>query len=372
MPDLQAAISEPQIIRYLGIKFNAEELSLAEWSMTKLNWKASNTVTDALYRITGMVLVDGMTLDWSFILKVIIPAPETDDPNHYCYWKREPLLYQSGLLKTLPEPVRAPQCYGVEQGDDGTWRMWLEEITEHSDGPWELPRYGEIAEMLGQFNGAYLAGLPLPSEPWLCRGFLQSWTHECDKYDSGIARLEETWAQSRVKELLPEGTFERYLSFCQNRELLLASLQKLPKVLTHNDAWRPNLFPSAGRGLTMIDWSNCGLAGVGEELGRYYGLSLNADLGALADKRAFADEMAIRYCEGLRKAGWYGDDRLAKFGFMASAGTRCGMMFPSLFEQLSRLPETDEVPAKWNERCTVALHLLELAEASIEMAGGAT
>ncbi|MFC3802633.1 hypothetical protein [Cohnella sp. GCM10012308] len=99
MSDLQAAISEPQIIRYLGIKFNAEELSLAEWSMTKLDWKASNTVTDALYRISGKVLIDGKTLDWFFIVKVIVPAPDTDDPNHYCYWKREPLLYQSGTAR---------------------------------------------------------------------------------------------------------------------------------------------------------------------------------------------------------------------------------------------------------------------------------
>ncbi|MFC3802634.1 phosphotransferase [Cohnella sp. GCM10012308] len=249
--------------------------------------------------------------------------------------------------------------------------MWLEEIIVGFDEHWELQKYEDIAEMLGRFNGAYLAGLPLPSEPWLCRGFLQSWTHECDKYDSGIARLEETWNQSRVKGLLPDGTFERYLSFCQNRDLLLASLEKLPKVFTHNDAWRPNLFPATDRGLTMIDWSNCGLAGVGEELGRYYGLSLNSDLGDLPDKRALANEMAIRYCEGLRKAGWRGDDHLAKFGFMASAGIRCGMMIPNLLEQLSRLPEIEEIPAKWKERCTVAVHLLDLAEASIELAGGA-
>lgn len=180
-------ISEKQLMHHLVMKFNVDELKLGEWSYTRLDWKASNMVTDGLYRVAGKAIIGMKSMDWSFIIKVIVQAPETDDTNHYCYWKREPLLYQSRLLETLPEPVQAPRCYGVEQVDDGTWRIWLEELTVHFDEPWDLQRYGDIAELLGQFNGAYLTDHSLPSEPWLCHGFLTSWIRECDKYDSGKA-----------------------------------------------------------------------------------------------------------------------------------------------------------------------------------------
>lgn len=97
-------------------------------------------------------------------------------------------------------------------------------------------------------------------------------------------------------------------------------------------------------------------------------MSLKAKLGALPDKRAFADEIEARYCEGLRKAGWKGDSQLARFGFVASAGIRCGMMFPKLLEQLTSLNEADDIPDKCKERCMVAVHLLDLAEESIMVA----
>lgn len=357
-------ITEAQLRHHLGNKFNMEVLQIVEWSSTRLDWKASNTVTDGLYRVEGKAIKAMQAEDWSLIIKVIVPAPETDDPNHYCYWKREPLFYRSGLGESLPFPVRAPKCYGVEQRDDGTWRIWLEEFTVRFGEPWDLHQYGDIAEKLGQFNGAYLTGRSLPSEPWLCRGFLSSWTRECDKYDSGLAEAEHAWNHPRVKEVMPAGTFERYRSFRRNRALMLRGLYTLPKVFTHNDAWQPNLFPAADGGLMMIDWSNCGLAGVGEELGRFYGLSLNAKLGALPDKKAFSDEIAARYFKGLQKAGWHGDDRLAEFGFVASAGIRCGMMIPKLLEQLASLSEDEATPEEWKERGMIALHLLDLAEAS--------
>lgn len=71
-------ISEKQLIHHLVIKFNEEELKLAEWSYTRLEWKASNMVTDGLYRVAGKAIIGIESMDWSFIIKVIVPAPETE------------------------------------------------------------------------------------------------------------------------------------------------------------------------------------------------------------------------------------------------------------------------------------------------------
>src|SRR3712207_7803313 len=41
---------------------------------------------------------------------------------------------------------------------------------------------------LGRFNGAYLARVPLPDQPWLSRDFLRGWVEESSP---AIAELEQ-------------------------------------------------------------------------------------------------------------------------------------------------------------------------------------
>ncbi|MEZ4572357.1 MAG: hypothetical protein R2849_18980 [Thermomicrobiales bacterium] len=47
--------------------------------------------------------------------------------GHRAYWKREVLVYSSGILDHLPDGLRAPDCYGVEDSDTVA-RIWLEDL----------------------------------------------------------------------------------------------------------------------------------------------------------------------------------------------------------------------------------------------------
>ncbi len=315
--------------------------------------------------VAGKAWSHEKSVDWSLILKIIVPSSRADEPTHYNYWKREILAYQSGLLEKLPETIRAPRCFAIEEKDDNTVWIWLEEVTDSIGPHWTLRHYEEAARLLGRFNGSYLVGEPLPDEPWLCRRWLASWVEECDKYDNKMALIEETWQLPVLRKWFPPHMFKRYSKFHQSRRQLLEGLQKLPKVLTHNDAWPPNLFRQEKSSMVAIDWAFVGIAGLGEELGRFYGLLLHRDGSLLRETSRLPDRLFEHYVMGLRDAGWNGDSAKVRFGFTASAGIRCGMMVPKLIEQAYTGTEEGPLVEDLRDRCSIAVHLLELAEEAI-------
>jgi len=154
-------------------------------------------------------------------------------------WRREALAYHSGLLDDLPGDLTAPRCYGV------------------------------AARHLGQFNGVYLAGRPLPTQPWLNRGFLRAWTADAARVTviEPIAQAE-TWAHPLVRAAFPDPVVERLLRLHTEREDFLAVLERLPQTLSHLDAFPGNLLArrtAAGAEQTVaLDWAFVGIAAVGE------------------------------------------------------------------------------------------------------------
>ena len=119
-----------------------------------------------IYRLAGSAhgQAAGQVYPWSLVVKIFSdaalgPTPNDigdtiQDPTDGNYWKREILVYQSGMLDELAGGLVAPRGYGVTE-HAGEWRLWLEDV-EESPKTWPLERYGVAARQLGQFNGAYL------------------------------------------------------------------------------------------------------------------------------------------------------------------------------------------------------------------------
>jgi hypothetical protein len=230
---------------------------LADWHVESIN-PGMGWATGAMYRVTGSALLDQQLVSWSSILKVLSLTASSFNQasreiDHPLYWEREALAYQSGLLDDLSGGVTAPRCLIVTRGPGDTLWLWLEEAREQYGPRWPLDQYARAARCLGRFNGAYLAGRPMPAHPWLCgpaslRGMLDGFAGLLD-----AIRDPQAWQHPLIQRAISASAAPRLLRLWNERAPLLDALERLPQTLCHKDAWRRNMFAPFGLSLYTSD-----------------------------------------------------------------------------------------------------------------------
>ena len=315
----------------------APSLQVREWDLQRLS--GGLELGSSIYRLHGAAAVEGRPdQDWSLILKAIQPDAEWNDPQACRYWKREPQAYRSGLLHALPGPVRAPRCYDVQDQPDGSVWIWMEDVQDAQGHPWPLERYAQVARQLGQFNGAYLAGRPLPGEDWLTRDWLRNYL---DHAAPMVAFVRQNPAHPIVRAMLPGMTLPLTFALWHERERMLRVLDDLPQTFCHQDAFARNLFYRRGQ-VVALDWGYAGIAPVGAELAPLIGVACT--LGRFPSDQAQAVDQACfaGYLDGLRQAGWEPDARQVRLGFAVSMllryilGATIGELLPGLLDAATR------------------------------------
>ncbi|MCA9964626.1 MAG: phosphotransferase [Anaerolineales bacterium] len=258
----------------------------------------------ALYRVHGV--------GWSLVLKVLYERP--DEPvDAPVYWKREFDLYRSGLLAQLPPTgLRSPTVYATAEFPEACW-VWLADIAEEKPH-WTFDDYHLVARRLGQFNGAYLTGWPIPTAPWLNVHFHN---RLLEPLPETFARLDEGLKRPLIQRALPLSEKEAILAIWQEAPRYAEVLTKLPQTLCHNDAFRRNMFHSDNETI-LIDWALAGRGAVGEELVALVAISLYLDSALWADLAQFDQAVFDGYVAGLRDAGWPGEARLARLGYLCA------------------------------------------------------
>ena len=304
-----------------------------------------NPSTRALYRWRGRARIAGVVRDWSLILKAWRRDPESDEATQWDYWKREFLAYSSGMLADLPG-VSAPRLFGA--ADDGdTAYVWLEDVAPEGESRWPTDRYALASLHLGRFTGAYLADRAVPDASFLTRTYLRSWTNWIPWLDS--VRSPDSWSHPIVAAAIPAPPIERLERLHSMVAPLFDRLEALPQTFSHLDAWRANLIaarsPNGDDRTVAIDWSFVGMAPAGQEVAILVGgshLWLDAEPDELAgmSARAYAG-----YVEGLREAGWRGDETDVRFAFAASAALYMAPPLPFWFGRIA-----DPARREWLER----------------------
>ncbi len=180
-----------------------------------------------------------------------------EERKQYTYWRREALLYTSGLLDDLPGGLRAPRCYLVEEESSGSIRLWLEALDALAVSRWSSAVYAMTARTLGRFNGAYLVGRPIPSMPWLALSWLRV---HVEARATAVALLAAQRDHALVRLVWPAANITGVLRLWEEREVLLAALDRLPQTFVHRDAALRNLMVhprDAETVVTAIDWGLC-------------------------------------------------------------------------------------------------------------------
>ncbi|MBB6035847.1 phosphotransferase [Phytomonospora endophytica] len=223
-------------------------------------------VTGGVTRLSGTCHTGGGRETFSLIRKNLRPltsgrhAIASREPDHWAYWRREALAYESGVLPTGPG-LRAPRCFGVV--DDA---VYLEDV----DGEPEKPVVA--AARLGRWQ----ATAKIPQVPWLSGHQLAQ----------RVAVSELDWSAVDADPRMP--------AVWNRRGELLDALARLPKVLSHGDFHSANLLAADGD-TVAVDWCTLGLAPPGADLAH---LQL-ASREHLAADPAHTDKLTEAYLDGL-------------------------------------------------------------------------
>ncbi len=388
-PNLSPHIEEKSLVQKGRRALKLPLFEITDWQCVTLTGHISNPATGGLYRVFGTGCNQGSSVAWSLILKIAhlaADAPEGwgTDLLHFGYWKREALAYRSGVLETLTPGLQAPHCFAVEEQPDGSVWLWLSEVKENSVNPWPVARYGLAARHFGEWQGAYLAGSPLPDETWLQSGWLRSWVDHFAFLTNHLGRAE-FWEHPLAAAAFHPSTRERLVRFWKERDRWLDLLDTLPQTVCHFDLWRPNLFAcgdSEGRDLTVaLDWQ-CIALGPAGEVGNLLATSLmNLEIGS-EDARSLDCAVWEGYLAGLRTAGWTGDPRAVRFAYAAYPALRWGAVFPMLMVLPCVLKPSrrEEAEAKYGKPIEALLqewaaaldYILDLAEEARLLADGLT
>lgn len=279
-----------------------------------------------LYRVTGTAHVNHLVTVWSVVLKILSPAVSGQAPSAWNYWRREAHVYESGLLTTLPGPLAIPRCYGVTDQVDGSCWIWLEDLGQTTETDWHTDRYWLAAHHLGQHNGHYLTGHPLPAYPWLNHTFLPQWLDRAP----GMIRLDEALTHPLVRRLYPDDVVLGYQRLWAMRVDLMAKLARLPQTFCHLDAFPNNLIPgqraTGADEFVAIDWAYAGIDVLGAELAPliFARITLLERVDLTIVKRN-ADAAVGGYLAGLASVGWVGEPTQVQFGCLATALLRFGV-----------------------------------------------
>jgi hypothetical protein len=335
--DLAMLADSAYLVSVLQRALGTQVVHVGEWGEHEL--KGGLEYGSAIRRLQGSAVADGEACSWSLVLKIIQPDLQFDDSQGYRYWKREPQAYRSGLLRELPGQVTAPRCYDVREDPDGCVWIWLEDIQDEQEHPWSIERYARVARHLGQFNGAYLAGRPVPNDAWVTHDWLRKYL---DHAAPMVDFVRQNPAHPTVRSMLPGIALPLTLAFWDEHIHMLDVLDKLPQTFCHQDAFGRNLFYRRGQ-VVALDWGYAGIAPVGAELAPLIGAAFALAQFPSSHAKELDQACFEGYLEGLREAGWTPDPRQVRVGYTLTVtlryilGATIGEALPGLLDEKTRL-----------------------------------
>lgn len=314
---------------------------VADWAVEPLSGGIGNQAGEVL-RVCGRRSGDA----WSVVLKILRPAAAGSvfpaigtvpqgwgrSARHSHYWRREARFYDSELPARLETPeARTPRPLFVEDHGHEVW-IWLEDIADDIPGPWPADRLIRAAQQVAGLTAASAPAALVP-DPALLPHALRAWVDDLQAANITAAADRRTWSHPHIKITLPDGNLARMRRLFEDRDVLLDALAAAPQAVVHLDAHRRNVLTAngpQGESSVLIDWAYAGTGAVGEDLGSLVGMTFMLGEIAPCDTRDVSNAAFDAYIEGLRSAGWDGDERRVRFAGHATCALQAGMLSSNL------------------------------------------
>jgi hypothetical protein len=309
---------------------NAQSL---QWTVEAIDHANLIDTTGGLFHVHGHSGADAEAADWSSVMKIVQRSElgECEAADSWCYWQREAAFYSSDLPAALPTSLWAPQCYAVTERSSSSW-VWLERVADDLVESWQLDDYHRVAVAAGQSAGDQLHRGGPPSQPWLVDGFLRSVLADGSLWSGFMSRgsAESAWTAPVVQQCFDRRDGERWDTLWSRRHDLLDVLDRLPTLLCHNDFHRRNvLLPrDLASAPVVVDWAFAGSGAVAADAAHLTAGTLFFCDVDIRQAEALEATVFDGYVEGLRRAGWDGDERLVRLGLDASIALYQGVQLP--------------------------------------------
>ena len=263
---------------------------IVDWDATPEAYPVMTPTTESLTRLSATT-TDGLEVrvfvktihsfrHWPMI--EMIPPEQREAAITRFPWRTEALVYGSSLVRDLPDGLRAPRVYAIDDLGDDRVRIWMEDVPA-ATVVWDDDRYAAAARALGRLAGrTHRDGLPEDAPP-LYAGLRMLWSMRISSQLVSTVRDEAIWRHplmAATAEADP-GLREDLLALAAEAPAILDQLDRLPHGLCHGDACPQNLLPDPDRdgGLVAIDWGFTAMAPLGADLVQL--LAGRADSGEL-------------------------------------------------------------------------------------------
>jgi Phosphotransferase enzyme family len=336
--------------------------------------------TEALVRVRGTARhTDGTTTDWSVFVKRVrsvrywehlqsIPEPVRETFVANVPWRLEIAIHESGVAGLLPDGMRLPVAYRIDESDDERATVWMEDVVECAE-PWDVDRFTRAAYLLGRLAARRQTHLV---EPVLARPDVTTPGVGLRFYVTGQVSMRA------LPALADDATWQHPLlsaAVCRNGDRVLRTdllalgrrvpqvldaLDRLPQTYQHGDASPQNLLVPAGDPGTfvVIDWGfDCPQA-VGFDLGQLLiGLG-HAGLLEAEGLRAVHDVIVDAFTEGLNADGHVAGVAQVRLGYLGSLMLRSA--FTALPLELLDAPPIEELAALFDQRVRLTRFMVDL------------
>jgi hypothetical protein len=344
-----------------------QPVELAAWTMAEVPYASGSPATGGLHRVRGRTR-DGRT--WSIFLKMLQhprhwPRLASLPPDVQAFfedfpWRAELAAWEPGFADRLPDGLRLPALYLVEDLGNDRLGVWMEDVTT-SDQPWDIETFRRAARVLGglaarRSDAELVAACEVPPGQGL-RRYVDSRIHG---WFRPMLDDDSVWRHPALAAAV-DGRLRDDLCWLHGQTAaMLDQLDLLPQAMPHGDASPENLLVPAAAPDTFvaIDIAFSTPHAVGFDLGQLLVGLVHAGRLPAATLPAIHDVLVPSYVGGYQAGGGTVDTGSVLHGYILTMMLRSG--FTSLpFEALDG-PVTEDLHRLAHERAALTRYIIDL------------
>jgi hypothetical protein len=308
------------------------DVEVEEWRLEPAG-TALNMTTHALDRATG-TLVGGGT--WSAFAKTLRPASSAPEWAHIpaafrdtvledLHWLDEPRLYGCGLADRLPDGLRMPRIFRIDEGPS-LLTIWMEDITDRAF--WDLARYRQSATVLGRLAADWPEARAQDELGVGRRPIRRLFAGKISHLDMVVQADDRFWESSGIAAVAGPDHRRELDRLFVSMPSLLDEVERLPHAMAHGDAAPGNLLDPGDGSVVAIDWSYGSVAPLGSDLGQLLAGQVECGATDASDLHDIAATIVDGYLAGVADSGGQVDRAAVEHAFVTYLAVR------SVFSQL--------------------------------------